>query len=57
MNIVFYVLVLLGAALIYFLLSYAFGFIGKSASNMANKFKENIDKDYKEEGEDENEIK
>lgn len=57
MNIVFYVLVLLVAALIYFLLSYTFGFIGKSASNMANKFKENIDKDYKEEGEDENEIK
>lgn len=42
MNIVFYILIILIAAAIYFLLSFLFGSIGSVAVKLAKTFKNNI---------------
>ena len=42
MNIVFYVLIILIATIVYFLLSFLFGIIGSVAIKLFNTFKNNI---------------
>lgn len=42
MNIMFYILIMLIAAVVYFLLSFLFGSIGDVATRLAKTFKNNI---------------
>ena len=44
MNILFWILVLLGLAILYFVLSFVFGFIGNIFIKLYNKFNKNIGK-------------
>lgn len=45
MNILFWIIVLILALFIYWLLSFAFGILGNIGTKMTNKFNKNIGKD------------
>jgi len=51
MNIVFWILVGIGALFVYWILSFAFGIIGGIGSKMKNKFNKNIGKEEEKDNE------